>query len=54
VFDLAIEIINGSASDGIIKSLGADVIMRPIVLLLGGVNFSNLFIALKHGALIGP
>jgi len=54
VLDLAIEIINGSASDDIIKSLGVDVIMPPIVLLLGGINFSNLFIALKHGTLIGP
>ena len=54
VLDLAIEIINGSASDGIIKSLGVYVIMPPIVLLLGGINFSNLFIALKHGPLIGP
>jgi len=50
VLDMAIGIIIGSAFGTIIKSLVADVLMPPIGLLLGGVDFSNLFITLKQGA----
>jgi len=50
VVDMAVGIIIGAAFGTIVKSLVADVIMPPIGLLLGNVDFSNLFIVLKHGA----
>ncbi len=50
VIDLAIGMVVGTAFSGIVKSLVDDVIMPPIGLLLGGVDFSNLFITLKQGA----
>ena len=54
VLDMAVGIIIGSAFSTIIKSMVADVLMPPIGLLLGGVDFSNLFVTLKHGATPGP
>jgi large conductance mechanosensitive channel len=55
VVDMAVGIIIGAAFSTIVKSLVADIIMPPIGLLLGGVDFSNLFVVLKHGAEIaGP
>ena len=53
VVDMAVGIVIGSAFGAIIKSLVADVIMPPIGLLLGNVDFSNLFIVLKEGATAG-
>jgi large conductance mechanosensitive channel len=50
VVDMAVGIIIGGAFGTIVKSLVSDVIMPPIGLLLGGVDFSNLFIVLKKGA----
>ena len=50
VVDMAVGIIIGAAFGTIVKSLVADVIMPPIGLLLGNVDFSNLFIVLKEGA----
>ncbi len=50
VVDMAVGIIIGAAFGTIVKSLVADVIMPPIGLLLGNVDFSNLFLVLKHGA----
>jgi len=50
VVDMAVGIIIGAAFGTIVKSLVADVIMPPIGLLLGNVDFSNLFIVLKQGA----
>ncbi|PKN16937.1 MAG: large conductance mechanosensitive channel protein MscL [Deltaproteobacteria bacterium HGW-Deltaproteobacteria-6] len=50
VLDMAVGIIIGAAFGSIITSLVADVIMPPIGLLLGNVDFSNLFIVLKDGA----
>jgi len=50
VVDMAIGIVIGAAFGTIISSLVADVIMPPIGLLLGNVDFSNLFILLKEGA----
>lgn len=47
VVDLAVAVIMGAAFGKIISSLVADVIMPPIGLLLGGVNFSDLFISLS-------
>ncbi len=46
VMDMAIGIIIGAAFGPIVKSLVNDVIMPPIGLLMGNVDFSNLFIAL--------
>lgn len=54
VVDMAVGIIIGAAFGTIVKSLVSDVIMPPIGLLLGGVDFSNLFIVLKEGAQAGP
>jgi len=54
VVDMAVGIIIGGAFGTIVKSLVDDVIMPPIGLLLGGVDFSDLFITLKEGALAGP
>ena len=50
VIDLAVGMVVGTAFSGIVKSLVDDVIMPPIGLLIGGVDFSNLFITLKDGA----
>ncbi len=54
VVDMAVGIIVGAAFGTIIKSLVDDVIMPPIGLLLGGVDFSNFFILLKEGARAAP
>lgn len=50
VVDMAVGIIIGAAFGTIINSLVTDVIMPPIGLLLGNIDFSNLFIVLKEGA----
>ncbi len=47
VVDMAVGIIIGTAFGTIIKSLVADVIMPPIGLLLGNVDFSELFVVLN-------
>ncbi len=54
VVDMAVGIIVGAAFSTIIKSLVSDVIMPPIGLLLGNVDFANLFVVLKEGAETGP
>ena len=54
VLDMAVGIILGAAFATIVKSLVEDIIMPPIGLLLGNVDFSNLFIVLKQGAIAGP
>jgi large conductance mechanosensitive channel len=54
VVDMAVGIIIGAAFGTIVKSLVADVIMPPIGLLLGNVDFSNLFAVLKEGTTAGP
>jgi large conductance mechanosensitive channel len=50
VIDMAVGIIIGAAFGGIVSSFVADVIMPPIGLLLGNVDFANLFLVLKEGA----
>ena len=50
VIDIAVGLIIGAAFGTIVTSLVNDVIMPPIGLLLGGVDFSNLFVVLKEGA----
>lgn len=54
VVDMAVGIIIGAAFGSIVKSLVADIIMPPIGLLLGNVDFSNLFFVLKEGTVAGP
>jgi large conductance mechanosensitive channel len=54
VLDLAIGIVIGAAFTSIVNSLVADIIMPPIGLLLGKVDFSNLFLALSDGKTPGP
>ena len=46
VLDMAVGIIIGVAFGGIINSLVKDVIMPPIGMIMGGINFADLFIAL--------
>lgn len=54
VVDMAVGIIIGAAFGTIVKSLVADVLMPPIGLLLGDVDFSELFVVLKAGTVAGP
>ena len=54
VVDMAVGIIIGAAFGKIVDSLVKDVIMPPIGLLLGKVDFSNLFVVLREGAAAGP
>jgi large conductance mechanosensitive channel len=54
VIDMAVGIIIGAAFGTIVKSLVSDIIMPPIGLLLGNVDFSNLFLTIKEGATAGP
>lgn len=54
VLDLAVAFIMGGAFGTIVKSLVDDVIMPPIGLALGDVDFSNLFVLLKEGAKAAP
>ena len=54
VMDMAIGIIIGAAFGTIVKSFVADIIMPPIGLLLGNVDFQNLFIVLKQGTATAP
>lgn len=54
VVDMAVGIIIGGAFGTIVQSLVKDVLMPPIGLLLGGVDFSNLFLVLQPGATPGP
>ncbi len=54
VLDMAVGIIIGAAFGGIVTSLVNDVIMPPIGLLLGNVDFSNIFAVLKEGKTAGP
>ncbi|WP_066729833.1 large-conductance mechanosensitive channel protein MscL [Desulfuromonas sp. DDH964] len=54
VVDMAVGIIIGGAFGTIVKSLVADVIMPPIGLLLGNVDFSDLYVVLREGATAAP
>ena len=54
VVDMAVGIIIGAAFGKIVDSLVKDLIMPPIGLLLGKVDFTNLFAVLKPGAVPGP
>jgi len=50
VVDMAVGIIIGGAFGSIVSSLVKDIIMPPVGLLIGGVDFSDLFIVLKQGS----
>ena len=55
-FDLAVGVIIGAAFGGIVTSLVGDILMPPIGMLVGGLNFSDYFIdltALKSKAIEG-
>lgn len=54
VVDMAVGIIIGASFGSIVKSLVDDVIMPPIGLILGNVDFSNLYLVLKPGTTPGP
>ena len=54
VVDMAVGIVIGAAFGTIVKSFVADVLMPPIGLLLGGVDFSSLFLVIKEGATAAP
>ena len=49
VLDLAVGVIIGVAFGGVVTSLVNDVIMPPIGLAMGSVDFGNLFVVLKEG-----
>jgi len=52
--DMAVGIVIGAAFGKIVSSLVSDVIMPPIGLLLGGVDFKNLVVTLKEATLTQP
>jgi len=50
VMDMAVGIIIGAAFTKIVNSLVADIIMPPLGILLGNIDFTNWFVVLKDGA----
>ena len=54
VVDMAVGIIIGAAFGTIVKSLVDGIIMPPIGLALGGIDFANIFSVLKQGDPVGP
>ena len=54
VVDLAVGIVIGVAFGAIVSSFVKDIIMPPIGLALGNVDFTNMFVVLKEGAVAGP
>ncbi len=54
MLDMAVGIIIGAAFATIVNSLVSDVIMPPIGLLLGGVDFAEFFVVLGQGDPMGP
>lgn len=50
VIDLAVGVIVGAAFTAIVNSLVSDVIMPPIGVILGGLDFSNYFVTLSKGS----
>jgi len=54
VVDLAVAVIIGAAFGAVVKSLVDDVVMPPIGLAVGNIDFSNLYILLKDGAKVAP
>ena len=54
VIDMAVGVVVGSAFGKIVSSIVSDVIMPPIGVLLGGVNFSDLAFTIKEAAATSP
>ncbi len=54
VIDMAVGIIIGGAFTKIVNSMVADVMMPPLGLLIGKVDFSNWFVVIKQGTTAGP
>jgi large conductance mechanosensitive channel len=54
VLDMAVGVIIGAAFGTIVTSLVNDVIMPPIGLMLGGIDFADLFLLLRNGEPAGP
>lgn len=54
VVDMAVGIIIGAAFGTIVNSLVSDIMMPPIGILLGNVDFANLFLVIKEGKVAGP
>ena len=54
VLDLAVAVVIGGAFGTIVKSMVDDIIMPPIGLLVGKLDFSNLFVLLKAGTKTPP
>ncbi len=52
--DLAVGIVIGGAFSGLVKSLVDDVMMPPLGLLIGGVDFSNIAITLRAATTDAP
>lgn len=53
VMDLAVAVIIGGAFGKIVSSLVADIVMPPLGILMGGVNFSDVKIVLKEALMAG-
>lgn len=54
MLDLAIGVIIGGVFGAIVSSLVQDILMPPIGLALGGVDFTNMFVTLRDGTPPGP
>jgi large conductance mechanosensitive channel len=54
VIDLAVGLILGAAFGAIVTSLVNDIIMPPIGMILGGVDFTNIYITLREGTTPAP
>lgn len=53
-FDLAVGVMIGGVFGAVVNSLVGDLLMPPIGVAMGGVDFSNLFAVIKEGATPGP
>ncbi len=54
MLDMAVGIILGASFSGVVNSVVNDLLMPPVGLLLGGADFSDLFVLLKAGDPAGP
>jgi large conductance mechanosensitive channel len=54
VVDLAVGVIIGAAFGAIVNSLVADIVMPPLGMLVGNVDFKDFFVVLKEGAKAPP
>lgn len=54
VIDLAVGVVIGAAFGKIVDSLVKDIIMPPIGMLVGKVDFANIFIVMNEGKIPGP